>query len=378
MIWFLIPALIWLGLLCLPFQSWRVRERLDAESNTGDLSGELGDELSDISALIPARDEAGAIGATIAALKQQGRNLAIIVIDDQSSDATAAIATAAGARVVAGQPLPAGWAGKMWALEQGRVHARRKFTLLLDADIALQPRLIATLRGKMRREGVQLVSLMCAPRMRGWWEKLLLPAFVYFFKLIYPFRLANDPAAKVAAAAGGCILLETRALDAIGGFAALKDELIDDCALARRIKRAGFRTWLGLTLSAHSLRRYESLTAIWNMVARSAYTQLGYSPLLLIAVALIFAAAFWAPLAMLLIPEARGLAAVALIAMAASYLPVLGFYRLSPAWALALPFIATLYLAMTMSSALRYHAGERSRWKGRLYTTTRARRARTA
>lgn len=370
MIWFLIPAVIWLGLLCLPFKPWRVRESLDAASKTSDLSN----DLSDISALVPARDEAATIGATVAALKQQGSDLAIIVIDDQSSDATAAIASAAGARVVAGQPLPAGWAGKLWALEQGRVHARRRFTLLVDADIELQPRLIATLRGKMQREGIQLISLMCALRMHAFWEKFLLPAFVYFFKLIYPFQLANDPAAKVAAAAGGCILLETSALDAIGGFAALRNELIDDCALARRIKRAGFKTWLGLTHSARSLRRYERLTEIWTMVARSAYTQLGYSPLLLVAVALMFAAAFWAPLAMLLIPEARGLAAVALIAMAASYLPVLGFYRLSPAWALALPFIATLYLAMTMSSALRYHAGERSRWKGRVY----ARSARTA
>lgn len=368
MFWFSIPAVIWLGLLCLPFQPWRVRESLDAESETGDSS-----DLSDVRALVPARDEAETIGAMVAALKQQGDDLAIVVIDDQSSDATAAIASAAGARVVAGRPLPAGWAGKLWALEQGRVHARRRFTLLVDADIEFQPQLIATLRSKMRREEIQLVSLMCAPRMHRLCERLLLPAFVYFFKLIYPFHLANDPAVRVAAAAGGCILLETRALDAIGGFAALKGELIDDCALARRIKGAGFKTWLGLTHSARSLRRYESLTAIWNMVARSAYTQLGYSPLLLVALTVIFAAAFWAPLALLLIPEARSLAAVALIAMAASYLPVLGFYRLSPAWTLALPVIATLYLAMTMSSALRYHSGERSRWKGRVY----ARRTRT-
>ena len=387
MLWAALTLAIWLGLLCLPFQPWRTRERLDSarpRAGTDPYArvGDLNADLSDVCAVVPARDEAAHIGATLAALLRQGRDLDVIVIDDQSSDGTADIAgRAANVRVVTGQSVPAGWTGKLWALEQGcsLIDKRDKcYTLLLDADIELQPGLIAALRDKMQREQLQFASLMPALRMTGFWEKLLLPAFVYFFKLLYPFRLANDVRfRKLAAAAGGCILLETRALDQIGGFVALKDALIDDCTLARRVKAAGFNTWIGLTHSARSLRPYSDLAAIWSMVARSAYTQLHYSLPMLAALTLIFALAFWLPVYMAVFaPFGAGwLAVVALIAMAASYVPVLRFYDLSKVWALALPLIATLFLFMTWTSALRYHRGERARWKGRVYDRSEAGRA---
>jgi hopene-associated glycosyltransferase HpnB len=360
-------AIVWVSILILPWRPWRVRELLDAESPPPNA------DLGDVTVLIPARNEAALIGQALAALDAQGQNLRIVLVDDQSSDGTSEAARAAaghGLCVVSGRPLPAGWTGKLWALEQGRVHASRPFTLLIDADIALQPGILVRLRDKMEHDGLGLASLMAALRMKTTWEKLLMPAFVYFFKLLYPFRLSNDPRRhRVAAAAGGCVLLRTQVLDEIGGFGALRDALIDDCALARQVKARGYKTWVGLTHSVRSIRAYDGLGAIWNMVARSAFTQLRYSIGLLLGCTTLFAAAFWLPLGGLLAPSlsARTLSALALGAMMASYLPTLKFYRRSPLWALALPVTATLYLAMTWTSALRYWGGRRSQWKGRIY-----------
>jgi hopene-associated glycosyltransferase HpnB len=243
--------------------------------------------------------------------------------------------------------------------------------LLLDADIALRPGMIGALRAKLRRDRLQLVSLMARLRTVSLWEKLLMPPFVYFFKLLYPFRLANDPGcARVAAAAGGCILLEGRVLEEIGAFASIRGELIDDCALAARVKQKGFATWVGLTRSAHSIRRYESLWPMWNMVARSAFTQLRHSWLLLLGATAAILAAFCLPLLALGAdsPIAVVLALTALIAMVFSYLPTLKFYGLSAAWALALPLIGALYLAMTWSSAYRWWVGRGAAWRGRMYS----------
>lgn len=365
-LWVLPGTLLWLGLLLPPWRPWGNREQLEAHVSPPE-------DLSDVAALIPARNEAHAIGPTLRALAAQGRHLKIVVVDDQSSDGTAEIARAtdvAGLRLVGGQTLPAGWSGKLWALEQGRCELDRPLTLLLDADIELAPGLLSALRRKLRDEGLQLVSLMAALRMQAFWERLLLPAFVFFFRLLYPFRLANDPAwPRVAAAAGGCVLLETRLLADIGGFAALRAELIDDCALARRVKAQGARTWIGVTHDVRSLRPYPRLGSIWAMVARTAFTQLRYSLIWLLVCTAVFAAAFWLPPALLVVGDgpARALAALALAAMVASYVPTLHFYRLSALWALALPVTATLYLAMTWDSARRYWAGERSRWKDRVY-----------
>jgi hopene-associated glycosyltransferase HpnB len=211
---------------------------------------------------------------------------------------------------------------------------------------------------------------MAVLEMQTAWEKLLIPAFVYFFKLLYPFRLSNSSSRLVAAAAGGCVLLESPSLERIGGFASFKDAIIDDCALARAIKRSGGRTWLGLTHSALSGRTMHGLKPIWSMVARSAFAQLQYSTLLLIGCIAMLALAFWVPVVGMCVAATRVPSVVALGAMIATYLPVLRFYKRSPAWALALPIAGTLYLLMTISSAIRGWRGIRSRWKGREYPSS--------
>ena len=292
----------------------------------------------------------------------------VVISDDGSTDGTAALARSAGAEVLTGAPLPEGWSGKLWALEQGRRGATTPLLLLVDADILLLPGTVAALR---RRQGgsVQMVSVMARLRMAGLWERLLLPAFVYFFKLLYPFRLANGPSRRFAAAAGGCILIESRCLEAIGGFGALRGAVIDDCTLARRVKAAGFRTWIGLTHAAVSLRRYPALADIWAMVARTAYPQLRHSPALLMVSTLVMAVAFWAPpaAAITLSGYPASIGAAGWAAMALAYVPTLRYYRLSPLWAAAMPLIGTLYLAMTWTSAINHWRGRGNAWKGRRY-----------
>ena len=362
-------AAIWLCILVLPWQPWRVRERLEPEP-AGD-AAETG--LADVTVLIPARDEAAVIGDTLAALGRQGRGLRVILVDDRSGDDTTEVARRSATEslsldVYSGAPLADGWTGKLWALEQGRRHVETPLTLLLDADITLRPGMVRALLAKREESGAALVSVMAALRMQRGWERLLLPAFIFFFRLLYPFHLANKPSRWVAAAAGGCVLMETSALDRIGGFDAIRGALIDDCALARAVKNAGLRTWVGVTSGAVSHRAYPTLGSVWQMVARTAYTQLRYSPALLLLCTLLMALAFWAPIAGLAGPLAAQIAAAAgLVAMWVCYVPTLRYYRLSPAWTLALPLIGTLYLAMTWHSALCDWGGRRSVWKGRVY-----------
>lgn len=359
-----LPAVIWIGLLLAPWQPWRTREHIEAEPPTGSA------DLSHITVLIPARNEADVIGLTLAGLQAQGRDLQIIVVDDQSSDGTASVAAAfPHTRVISGQPLPAGWAGKLWALEQGKAHVHTPLTLLLDADIQLQPGLLPALLAYKQRDNRQFVSLMADLRRTSFWDRLLLPAFVYYFKLLYPFALSNSRFRHVAAAAGGCILVDTEALQRAGAFASLRDALIDDCTLARQIKNAGYRTWLGLSRGVVSLRPYGNLRSIHDMVARSAFTQLGYSTSLLLVVTAVFAWAYGLPFVLLGSAITRPLGVVALVAMLLSYLPMLRYYRMRLTWALLLPVSALLYLGMTWSSAIRYWRGVRSRWKDRTYST---------
>jgi hopene-associated glycosyltransferase HpnB len=330
-------------------------------------------DLGDITVLIPARNEAETIKVTLPALTAQGRGLNIILIDDQSSDGTGQVARKAvdeNLLIIKGKSLPSGWTGKLWALEQGRSHIRTPFTLLLDADIEPLPGIIGELKRAMQERDVQLISLMAELRMDTFWEKLLMPAFIYFFKLLYPFRLSNTGTSRVAAAAGGCILLETRVLDEIGGFNSLRGELIDDCALAKRVKSKGYKTWMGLSHSVRSLRPYNDMRAIWNMVARTAFTQLRYSKLLLILCTVIMLVSFGMPgIGLVLSPiSVKLLSAFCLASMVLTYLPTLNFYRLSAWWALAMPLIGSLYLAMTWTSAVRYWLGGGSHWKGRAYS----------
>lgn len=366
-LWVAAPgAIIWLAVLLAPWRPWSTRERLAGEPELPKPDPSL------LTVVIPARNESRQIGPTLAALRTHLADVPVLVVDDQSTDGTAESARAAGLaslRLIDGKPMPDGWTGKLWALEQGLAEVRTPLVLLLDADIEIAAGIVPRMIDEKQRLQVDLLSLMATLRGHGFWERLLLPAFVYFFKLLYPFRLANSPNRLVAAAAGGCVLVETDTLRGIGGLAALRSELIDDCALARKVKDSGGRTWLGLSRSVTSHRRYNGLGGIWQMVARTAYTQLRYSPLLLALCVLLMVAAFWLPVAGLFAPlvAARWLAAIALTAMVLAYLPMLLYYRHSPLWALLLPLTGTLYLAMTLDSARRYYLGRRSSWRGREY-----------
>ncbi len=361
-----LAAFLWLAILLLPWQPWRNNEvlSLSAEAEPGD--------LSDTTVVIPARDEAGIIGQTLAALAGQGPGLRVLLVDDGSTDGTAEVAQAAPGldlRVVPGQPLPEGWSGKVWALEQGVRRVETPLTLLIDADVALDAGVIAALKAQMHHGGYQFVSVMASLSMRNFWEKLLNPSFIYFFKMLYPFRLAKTSNPHFYSAAGGCIMVETRVFPAIGGLASIRGELIDDCALARQVKRAGFRTWIGQSRAVRSTRTYQGLGDIWNMVARSAFTQLRYSLLIILLTTFFIVTLFLVPVASWAVPvrQVQALGLLAWAMMVGSYLPTLRFYGLSLLWALLLPLVGALYAGMTWSSALRYWRGERSRWKGRVY-----------
>ena len=367
MSWFLVlPALIiWVAILLLPWRPWSVKERFE-EFDENDSP-----DLSNITALVPARNEADVIKESLTALSKQGIGLNIIVIDDQSTDNTASVVrNFPSVHLIEGVPLPTGWIGKLWALEQGYRLVKTEFILLLDADIKLSPGVLSALMRKMKRENISLISLMAKLRMETYWEKLLIPGFIYFFKLLYPFGLSNQRDYRnIAAAAGGCMLVTKTAIDEIEGFQALRHALIDDCALARRIKLQGNKIWIGLTKGAESLRSYTTLQSIWDMVARTAFTQLNYSFLLLLGLTVIFALAFWLPIFALFASDIKVqiLASIALLAMAISYLPTLKFYGVAIYWIFSMPVMGTYYLAMTWSSAIRYWQGQRSEWKGRVY-----------
>ena len=365
-LWLELPGLlIWCSILLLPWRPWSTREELDANSS-------LSCDLSKVTVLIPARNEEDFINDTLASLKLQGNQLKIILVDDQSTDKTAEIANRLKLEnllVLNGESLPTGWSGKLWALEQGRKMVETENILLLDADIKLKPGTIASLLDKMERGEFQLVSLMAFLRMVSLWEKLLMPAFIFFFKLLYPFHISNSSSRLVAAAAGGCILINTQILNDIGGFEALKDELIDDCSLARMVKNKGYRTWTGLTHSAISQRNYNDLGTIWEMVTRTAYTQLRHSIVLLFLCTLLMIFAFILPVTNLffLNPIIITFSIVTLFLMGLSYLPTLKYYDMNPLWTITMPIIGLLYLLMTWGSAINHWRGTGSLWKERTY-----------
>jgi len=355
---------IWLVIALLPWRPWAIREVLDVQPEP------LPPGFDGVTAVIPARNEAEQIGATLAALAAQGGSLKTMLVDDGSDDGTAERALSVpnlDLEILRSEPLPEGWSGKLWALEQGIRRVKTRYILLLDADIVLAPGTLNSLLQKRELEGASLLSIMARLRTESFWEKLLVPAFVYFFKLLYPFHLANSADPRFSAAAGGCILVETEALRVVGGAAAIREELIDDCALAAKVKRAGYRTWIGLSQAVVSHRRYERLEPIWEMVARTAFTQLRYSPLNLLVCTVLMATLYWVPVTVLWAAPIEPSAVIACSVMVLTYLPTVRFYDRHGAWALGLPVVATLYLAMTWSSALRYWRGERSRWKGRVY-----------
>jgi hopene-associated glycosyltransferase HpnB len=346
----------------------------------------------DVTAVIPARNEAALLPAALPTLLGQDYpgTLTVILVDDCSSDGTAQVAgelarsvsrPGRALRVVAGAPLPAGWAGKVWAMSQGLAAAgaggaRPAYVLFTDADIAWARGALRALVSAAETDDRDLVSQMALLRTATRWERVVVPAFVYFFAQLYPFARVNSPRSRTAAAAGGCMLVRREALERSGGLAGISGARIDDVALGQVIKRQRGRCWLGLSTEVLSVRPYPRLADLWQMVARSAYIQLGYSVWLLAGTVagLLFvyvlppagaiiglgagAATFPAALA-----AAAGLAGWALMSL--TYLPILRLYRLSPLRAPGLPLIAVLYAAMTVDSARRHYFGGGAEWKGR-------------
>jgi len=341
----------------------------------------LPSETPDVDIIIPARDEAETIGPVIASLldQQYAGNFQVILVDDDSSDGTAEIARAAAAargsrmlRVISSPPKPAVWSGKLWAVSQGVASAEAAVLLLADADIVHDPRHLATLVARLNAPRVDMVSEMvrlnCASRAERW----LVPAFVYFFQMLYPFAWVNDPMSKVAAAAGGTVLIRREALERIGGIASIKGALIDDVTLAKAVKRGG-AIYLGHSGLAVSIRRYPHFVDIWDMIARTAFTQLNYSAALLALTLIGLALVWWVPVGEALFGSGwqRLCGLAAFVLGAASYLPTLARYRRRALWSLALPLIALFYMAATLWSALTYWRGIGARWKNRTYEGTR-------
>jgi hopene-associated glycosyltransferase HpnB len=335
-----------------------------------------------VAAVIPARDEVETIGTTIRSLLGQSYRgtFSIVLVDDESRDGTAEAARAAAAAagssdrltVLTGRPLPAGWTGKLWAVHQGVAQATSavpppEYLLLTDADIAYGPDALAPLVARAESGRNALTSLMVKLRCESLAERIFVPAFVYFFQMLYPFGWVNRRDHPVGAAAGGCMLVRPQALQAAGGIAAIRGALIDDCTLGALLKKQG-PVWLGLTERVTSARPYEHIEDIRRMVARSAYAQLGYSPLMLagciLGLALTYLAAPVVAVAGSGLAQALGAATFAL--MMISYQPILRFYRRSPLWGLALPLIALAYMAFTLDSAYQHVRGRGGLWKGRV------------
>jgi hopene-associated glycosyltransferase HpnB len=327
----------------------------------------------DVVAVVPARNEADVIERSIGSLLAQdyAGDFRVVLVDDASDDGTgsaaAALADADQLTVLTGRPLAKGWTGKLWAVSQGvEAAGAPDYLWITDADIAHAPATLRDLVARAEAGRLALVSLMARLQTGTWPEKLLIPAFVFFFDMLFPFAWVNDAKRRLAAAAGGCMLVRREALAAAGGVAAIRAEIIDDCALAARLKLQG-PIWLGLTRTSVSLRPYRTLGEIGRMVSRSAYAQLRYSPWLLAGtvagVLLVYAAA--PALAVVGDGLARWLGLAAWALMALSFQPMLRYYRLSPFWGLALPLIGALYTAFTLQSAIEVWRGRGGMWKGR-------------
>jgi hopene-associated glycosyltransferase HpnB len=334
-----------------------------------------------IAVVIPARDEAGVIGRCLGSLLHQDYQGAwsVIVVDDNSSDGTANVArSAAAARdarnrltIVPGAALPGGWTGKLWALNQGIAAAQSldhgiDYFLLSDADIVYAPEMLRWLVAHTVFRGTLLSSLMVKLRCESIAERLLIPAFIFFFQMLYPFSWVNRADRAIAAAAGGCMLVRADTLRDIGGIAAIRDALIDDCALARKCKAKG-PIWLGLTDRVRSIRGYPHWSDIARMVSRSAYAQLGYSPVQLAGTMLALVVTFMVPplAALTGAGYASLLGLTAWATMALLLAPTLRFYRVSPWLGVALPAIAFAYLMFTLHSAIQSVRGKGGLWKGR-------------
>ena len=363
----LLSLLIWLYLVLAHGRFWASAPELPPIAPT---------ELPDVDVIIPARDEAQTIGPVIASLLAQeyAGSFRITLVDDNSTDGTAIRAgTAPNLTVLTGQPKPEGWSGKLWALSQGIAASSAPVLLFTDADIVHDPRHLSSLVARLQQPRMDMVSEMVRLNCVSFAERALVPAFVYFFQMLYPFSRVNDPRSSVAAAAGGTVLIRREALERIGGIAAIRNALIDDVTLAKAVKTSGRGSgaaiYLGHSGLAASVRPYPGWRDLWDMIARTAFTQLRYSTLLLLltlaGLALVWLVPAWAIVFGNGWARAAGLAAFSLAAL--SYLPTLARYQRNALWALALPLIASFYMAATLGSALNYWLGRGARWKNRAY-----------
>ncbi|APH57804.1 HpnB protein [Granulibacter bethesdensis] len=373
MIWLAaLSAMIWVYLLFFHGQFWQAGPILPLSPRVSATS---------VTVVIPARDEAESIARCLRSLAlQDHRALHVIMVDDASSDGTGDIARAIAAetfpnrlpgwlQVIAGKPRPAGWSGKLWAVHQGVAAARDDILLLTDADIEHAPGHIASLLAQAESKDLDMTSEMVALNVESWPERALVPAFVFFFQMLYPFARVNDPLSATAAAAGGTVMIRRRALKRIGGIESLHGALIDDVTLAGRVKTGG-PIWLGHSALARSIRPYPHPADIWRMIARTAFVQLRFSWTMLVLTVLGMLIVWIAPPALAMFGHgvARWLGLAAWLGAMASYLPTLKRFGLSPLWALALPVIAGFYTAATIGSAIDHATGRGVRWKSRAYT----------
>ncbi|GGT95998.1 glycosyltransferase [Streptomyces coeruleorubidus] len=369
--------LAWLWLLLCQGFFWRTDVRLPPRRDP--------DAWPSVCVVVPARDEAAVLPAALPSLLRQdypGR-AEVFLVDDGSTDGTGDLAREL-ARGTGGLPLtvgspgepPAGWTGKLWAVRHGIGLARARdpeYLLLTDADIAHAPDSLRELVAAARAGGFDVVSQMARLRVESTWERFVVPAFVYFFAQLYPFRRIGREGTRTVAAAGGCVLLRTEAAERARIPDAIRHAVIDDVALARAVKRGGGRVWLGLADRVDSVRPYPRLGDLWRMVSRSAYAQLRHNPLLLAGTVAGLALVYLVPPAAVVVGLVAGNAAAAVvggsawIVMTGTYVPMLRYYR-QPLWlAPLLPFTAFLYLLMTVDSAVRHYQGRGAAWKGRTY-----------
>lgn len=336
-----------------------------------------------VAVVVPAQDEAESIRESLGSLLQQQvpGELSIVLVDDNSTDGTGDIARSIAIEgrlaVIAGAPLPHGWSGKLWALHQGLAHPHARnadYVLLTDADVIHGPYHVAALVAKAEADDLDLVSEMVRLHCETTPERALIPAFVFFFQMLYPFAWVADPKRRMAGAAGGTMLLKRTALDRIEGVSRIRHHLIDDCALAKQIKQTGGRIWLGHTNDAVSKRVYRNWRDVWNMIARTAYVQLKHSPWSLLgcvaSMSVMYAAS---PLLTFFAPGLpRAIGGAAWLMMALAFQPTLRRYRRLPLWGMALPCIAVFYTAATIASAFKHYTGRGGRWKDRVYPENRA------
>ncbi|MEU5373145.1 glycosyltransferase [Streptomyces sp. NPDC005951] len=379
--WIAVGSLIaWVWLLLGQGFYWRTDQRLPRRTDPA--------RWPSVAVVVPARDEAAMLPVSLPSLLVQDYpgEAGIVLVDDCSSDGTGQLARDLAARygglpltvVTPGEP-ERGWTGKLWALRHGIAVARRNkpdFLLLTDADIAHEPdslRDLVAAAGPGGPDGFDLVSQMARLRVESVWERLVVPAFVYFFGQLYPFRRVNSARSRTAAAAGGCVLLRTEAAERSRIPESIRQAVIDDVSLAREVRRGGGRIWLGLAERVDSVRPYPRLADLWRMVARSAYAQLRHSPLLLAGTVPGLLLVYVAPPATLVAGVATGDAVAAWAGgaawavMTATYLPMLAYYRQSPWLGPLLPLTAVLYLLMTIDSAVQHYRGRGAAWKGRTY-----------